>query len=108
MLPAEALGGLHEEFCGLGRHRSAPVVGGKLNGLTVLPNALEQMSDGSRCEAEGLGDGGAILAGLVAPPDGLAHGHRERTRHGRSSIEGLASRTLPQCMVVPGLAAKLR
>jgi hypothetical protein len=36
-------------------------------------------------EAEDLGGGEVILAVLVASPDGLAHGHGRRTRHGDTS-----------------------
>ena len=72
------------------------VRGGDPSVLTVLPEAAEQLPDSPRSEAEDLGGGEAILAVLVASPDGLAHGHGKRTRQRISSLKGSASETCPQ------------
>jgi hypothetical protein len=71
MLTTQAEGGLHERFGGLGSCRSATVVGRVHCGRTRLAEALDQTSHGARLEVEGRSDGGAILAGLEALPDGL-------------------------------------
>jgi hypothetical protein len=72
MFPPQAHGGLYQGFGGLGCRCSTLVVG-RVQGIwPPTTEAGEQIPDGARCEAQGLGDGGAILAVLVAPPDGLA------------------------------------
>jgi len=52
---------------------------------SLLPEALNQGADGARGQAQGHGDGGAILTVAEALPDGLAYGYRDGTRHGMSS-----------------------
>jgi hypothetical protein len=82
MLAPQAQGGLHQGFGGLGCGRSATVVGRKQGLRIATTETTQEMPDGARQQAEGVGDGGAILAILVAPPDGLAQGHGEWARHG--------------------------
>jgi hypothetical protein len=65
----------------------AGLIGGWHSRWATAPEAAEQLPDGAGSKAEGRGDGGAILAVLETPPDGLADGYGEGARHGRSSIE---------------------
>jgi hypothetical protein len=85
MLAAQAEGGLHERFGGLGCGRPASVVGRVHRGWACLAEAGDQPSDGARLQVEGRSDGRAILAGLKALPDGLPNWHRQGTRHGTYS-----------------------
>jgi hypothetical protein len=87
MLAAQAEGGLHERFGEPGCRRSASVVGRGQGVRVATTEAVQEMPDGARLQAEDLGDGGAILAILVASPDGLAHRHGKWTRHGPFSIK---------------------
>jgi hypothetical protein len=100
MLPTQVQGGLHEGFGGLGRRRPALVVGRAQEGRFTTTEAAQQMPDGARRQAEGSGDGGAILAILVAPPDGLAHGHGKGARHGPFSIKDGGRGIGPKCTPV--------
>jgi hypothetical protein len=87
MFPPQAHGGLHQGFGGLGCRRSTRVVR-RVQGIrTTTTEAVEQIPDGARRQAKGLGDGGAILAVLVAPPDGLAQWHGDGARHRAFSKE---------------------
>jgi hypothetical protein len=101
VLAAQIQGRLHKPIGGLGRGRPAAVVGGGQEGRVATTEAVEQMPDRARRQVEGTGDGGAILAGLVAPPDGLAQGRGEWARHGPFSIKDAGQATGPQCIPVP-------
>jgi hypothetical protein len=79
MVATQVNHGLQERFGRLGRRRPAPVVGGNQQGRITTAATAQEMPDGARDQTEGLGDGGAILALLVAPPDGLAHRQGEGT-----------------------------
>jgi hypothetical protein len=74
MLAAKPYGGLHDRHRRLRCRGPATVIGGDQGGLAFLTEPANQAADGARGEAEGLSDGGAILAVLRAAPDGLAHG----------------------------------
>src|SRR5262245_14978183 len=101
MLATQAQGGWHEGFGRLGCGRSASVVGRVQCGRARLAEAADQPSDGARLDVEGRGDGGAILAGLKALPDGLTYWHRKGARHGSGSRRGLARGTGLQCTTSP-------
>jgi hypothetical protein len=103
MVATQAKDGLHEGFGGLGRRRPTPVVGRAQEDRITTAATAQQMPDGARCQTEGLGDGGAILAILVAPPDRLAHGQGQWARHGPFSIEDAGRSIGPQCIPVPTL-----
>ena len=76
MLPPQVDGGSDQGLGGLGCRGPARVVGGGDRRLARPAEAAGQAADGARLEVEGRGDGRDILAGLEAPPDGLADGHR--------------------------------
>jgi hypothetical protein len=103
MVTTQVNNGLHKRFGGLGRCRTAPVVGRNQQGRITTAATVQEMPDGARGQTEGLGDGGAILALLVAPPDGLAQRHGDWARHGPFSIEDVDRGIGPQCMSVPTL-----
>jgi hypothetical protein len=86
MFPAEAQGGLQNGLRGLRGGLPASVVRGEKRVLAAMPKAVEQTTDGPRGEAQGRGDSRAVLAILKAPPEGLADGHGDGTRHGGASI----------------------
>jgi hypothetical protein len=87
MFPAQAQGGLHQGFGGLGCRRSTLVVGRVQDIWPPTTEAGEQTPDGAWRQAKGLGDGGAILAILVEPPDGLAEWYGDGAKHGAFSKE---------------------
>jgi hypothetical protein len=89
VLPAQRYGRLDNRLRLLRRHGAAPVIGGDHTGFSLLAEAMDQPPDGARGEAEDLGDGGTILAILIAPPDGVTNGHGKRARHVSSSMRGL-------------------
>jgi hypothetical protein len=101
MVATQVNNGLDERFGGLGRRGAAPVVGGNQHGRITTTATAQEMPDGTRNQTEGLGDGGAILALLVAPPDGLAHRQGDRARHGPFSREDADRGIGPQCISVP-------
>jgi hypothetical protein len=86
VFPAEVQGGLQNGLRGLGSGLATSVVRGEESIWTATPQAAEQTTDGPRGEAQGRGDSRPVLAILEAPPDDLADGHGEGTRHGGSSI----------------------
>ena len=63
--------------------------------MALLTEVLHQGADGAWGEAQGHGDGGAILTVAEAPPDGLAYGYRDGTRHGMSSDRDEVRRAVP-------------
>jgi hypothetical protein len=86
VFPAEAQGGLQDGLRGLrGGLATAVVRGEESVGAAALETA-EQTTDGSRGQAQGRGDRRPVLALLEAPPDGLADGYGEGTRHGAFSL----------------------
>jgi hypothetical protein len=93
-------GGLHQRIGGPGRRRPAPVVRGGQGGRVLTTEAVEQVAVRARGKVEGRGDGGAILAILVATPDGLAYGQGDRAWHGLFSIEGMGRGTGPHCTAI--------
>jgi hypothetical protein len=95
VLAAQGQGRLHDRLRWLGGRGPAVVIVGEHGGLALMAETVDQPSDGARGQSQGLGDGGAILAVLVAPPDGQAHGYGEGTRHGPSSRGVAAIRTRP-------------
>ena len=72
MLPPQVEGGSDERIGGLGCRRPAPVIRRGQGGRIAVTEAVEQAADRARGQVEGAGDGGAILAILIATPDGLA------------------------------------
>src|SRR5262249_31682297 len=72
VLPAEVQGGLKDRRVGLGSGLPASVVRGEEGIRSAEPEAAEQAPDGARGQAQGGGDGRAILALAGAAPDGLA------------------------------------
>jgi hypothetical protein len=101
MLPPPTQDRLDEGLGGLGRGRPTPVIGGEQGVGIAVTEAVQQMPDGARHQTQGRGDGGTVLAILVAPPDGLAQGYGEGARHGPFSIGDSGRGTGPQCMPAP-------
>jgi hypothetical protein len=89
VLPAQSYGRLDNRLRLLRRPGAAPVIRGDHTGLSLLVKAMDQPPDGARGKAEDLGDGGTILAILIAPPDGVTNGHGKGARHVSSSMRGL-------------------
>jgi hypothetical protein len=89
VLPAQGYGRLDNRLRLLRRSGTAPVIGVDHTGLSLLVEAMDQPPDSARAEAEDLGDGGTILAVLIAPPDGLTNRHGKGARHVSSSMRGL-------------------
>jgi hypothetical protein len=95
VFPAEAQGGLQNGLRGLRGGLSTSVVRGEESVWTATSQAAEQTTDGPRGEAQGRGDSRTVLAILESPPEGLADGHGEGTRHGTSSIGDTMMMGLP-------------
>jgi hypothetical protein len=86
---------LHEGFRRFRCRGPTTAIGGHHRGLSLLTEALNQRADGAWGEAQCHGDGGAILTVVEAPPDGLAYGYRDGTRHGMSSDRDEVRRAVP-------------
>ena len=85
VLAAERDGLVIQLLGSVGAGAGAVVVSRSQHGCRLLPPAAQQLADGARRQAEGLGDEGGRLATAVAAQDGLAHGQWNRCWHGKSS-----------------------
>ncbi len=86
---------LHKGFRRLRCRGPTTVIGGHHRGFSFPTEALNQRADGAWGEAQGHGDGGAVLTVAEAPPDGLADGYRNGTSHGMSSDRDEVRRDIP-------------
>jgi len=85
VFPAQGEGVVAQLLDAGGARVGAAVVGRRERGVSLEAPAAQELADGTRHEAEGLGNGGDGLAALVAPQDGLPEREGSRCWHGESS-----------------------